>query len=186
MPKKKIIERNDEDVISDGLILIRGGILTGSIADVLLGYETISGEKLTWEEEKPKSKLEKIRENIKKKSPKKTKPVEESLTETEEEEISQVANVDDDQFTIKRETIKGGKRFGGRQPTWFDNEEEFEPGKVEIVTTEIDPEEQKKNAFRAKKTSKSRKGAPNRPFERFKGYDVNAEMNLVDRNSKPA
>jgi hypothetical protein len=61
-------DQTEEDIIAEAFVLIKEGILTLNWEAILDGYEMISGERLELPE-KPKSKLEKIREKLNKKEP---------------------------------------------------------------------------------------------------------------------
>lgn len=58
-------ETNEDDIIIEALTIIKTAILNADTDGVIKGYELIIGKKLIWGGNKPKSRLDKIRENFK-------------------------------------------------------------------------------------------------------------------------
>jgi hypothetical protein len=125
---------NDDEVIIQGLGLIREGLVNNDLQKIYDGYNSISGEDL-----KPpqKSRLEKIRGSIKGEtavcSDEEPKPAKSKKKLVDEE-----ANID-----IKEHSQKGGSRFGR--------------GKIKVITTPVDEKMAKLNEEIASKTQKMKR-----------------------------
>ncbi len=119
------MNQNDDEIIAQAFIDLREGILSSDWQKVLSAYEAVTGEKLELPEEKPKSRLESIREQIAKKNPKQSKKSKKSETST-------VIKDGAEEIETTLTKSKGGKNFaqnGFNVLSTAPNEQEIEYNK---------------------------------------------------------
>jgi len=139
--------QSEDDLIVEGFLLVRAGILSGSWESVCAGYQLISSEHLEppTPKEKPKTRLEKIREGILSKvevDDNADEVLEKglgSVFKKEKPEPTLVEKRDDQSFAIKTtENFKGGDHFAQKG--------------FKVIETAENLSEREKNEIDAKKT----------------------------------
>jgi hypothetical protein len=146
------MSENEDQIIADGLLLIRHGVYEANWQEVLNGYNMITAEGLELPEIKKKSRLENIREKMGT-APKVLEDV--PMAKPSKEDVSAEGgeiNISDTEIrttTIERKPEgKGGKRFG--------------TDSVGIISTGVDLKEKEKNERINKLTMKDRRPPHNK------------------------
>ena len=127
--------QDEDEIIAKGLLSVKEGIVSGDWNKVCEGYNSISGEDLK-PFEKPKSRLESIREMMKVENPPAEKP-KKGGRKKKEPQAEPTDEDEDDGQGVQVKKFKGGKRFA---------KEGFE-----VIEAEINEEERERNLKAASK-----------------------------------
>jgi hypothetical protein len=123
-------EINEDDLIAESFLKIREGILNQDWKLVLEAYKDISGEELELPAEKPKTRLESIREKMGQ------KPVEKKERKPRAKKEKTLKTDEIEGINVVTEKVKGGKNFakdGFQVLSVAPNEEEIKENKKRAV-----------------------------------------------------
>lgn len=161
-------ENNEDEIIANAFLKIREGVLSSNWKLIAEAYKDISGEELELPEEKPKSRLEAIREKMNQSTPTK-KPAGRKNAKKPEEKLQ---TQEMEGINVVTQKHQGGTKFA--------------QSGFEVISIAPNEDERKENRKRAINKTKIPRPAKDTQSKKYDAENPDREIGYRDRPSVPA